>query len=573
MHKTLIFSFFTLSAFVTLLASKPLTSISFDDVSIPVTDEQKRAILHSNSVSVKGVEHNLSYNTIARSGDMIRGNIFGLIYDKKGKPIINKDGTLKISSDNDFSSLHKVGKKIFMISHFETRPAAMYLTELNQDKTTGKLTPINTQNINFSEFNGLHVPCAGSVTPWNSHLGSEEYPADMRLADSAGHLDETYDAMGEYFGGNLKAVNHYNYGWIPEVQILRENGDMSVQKHYAMGRFSHELAYVMPDQKTVYLSDDNTNGTFFKFIALKQKDLSRGELFAAKWIQTSSEHGGKARIKWISLGNARDSAISKILKKKPLFKDIFKTANRDSNNKCPSSFTASNYAGLNECLKIKKGMNLVASRLESGRYASIKGATTEFSKMEGITYNPQDNNLYMSIGKIDNGMENNHINNKVDDKRDKGGNNDIMLDYNRCGVVYRMELNGYDVVSMEGLVVGTPMDKDLNGNSCNLNNISMPDNLTFIPNTDTLIIGEDTNYHQNDMMWAFNLTKKQLTRIQTTPYGAETTSPYYYPDINGFGYLISVVQHPYGESDSDKLNYQNESKAYTGYIGPFPVIK
>ena len=31
------------------------------------------------------------------------------------------------------------------------------------------------------------MPCAGSVTPWNTHLGSEEYPADARqIAD----LDE-----------------------------------------------------------------------------------------------------------------------------------------------------------------------------------------------------------------------------------------------------------------------------------------------------------------------------------------------------------------------------------------------
>jgi len=117
------------------------------------------------------------------------------------------------------------------------------------------------------------------------------------------------------------------------------------------------------------------------------------------------------------------------------------------------------------------------------------------------------------------------------------------------------------------------MDKDEHGNSCTLDGISMPDNVTFIPNTDTLIIGEDTSYHQNDMIWAYNLTSKKLTRIQTTPYGSETTSPYYYPNINGFGYLMSVVQHPFGESDKDKLQNPDENKAYTGYVGPFPVIK
>jgi len=117
------------------------------------------------------------------------------------------------------------------------------------------------------------------------------------------------------------------------------------------------------------------------------------------------------------------------------------------------------------------------------------------------------------------------------------------------------------------------MTKDASGNSCELDNISMPDNLTFIPKTGTLIIGEDTSYHQNDVIWAYHLKDKKLTRIQTTPYGSETTSPYYYPDINGFGYLMSVVQHPYGESDQDKVQNPDEKRAYTGYIGPFPVIQ
>jgi hypothetical protein len=63
-----------------------------------------------------------------------------------------------------------------------------------------------------------------------------------------------------------------------------------------------------------------------------------------------------------------------------------------------------------------------------------------------------------------------------------------------------------------------------------------------------------------------------MVRIQTTPYGSETTSPYFYPNINGFGYLMSVVQHPYGESDEDKLTDPAAAMAYTGYIGPLPPM-
>ncbi len=69
------------------------------------------------------------------------------------------------------------------------------------------------------------------------------------------------------------------------------------------------------------------------------------------------------------------------------------------------------------------------------------------------------------------------------------------------------------------------------------------------------------------------MSTDSLTRIQTTPYGSETTSPYFYPNINGHGYLMSVVQHPYGESDMDKLGDPADARAYTGYIGPLPVME
>ena len=573
MKKGILLSLSALSAIMVVGCGDQETTLIFSEVGVPTSDVEKRSILASNKVTIDGKEHAIGYNTILRSGDVVGGGTYGLVYDKYGDAVKAKDGSLKISNSNDFASLIKKENKLFMVSHFETRPAAMYITELNQNKETGKLTPVWTKNIDFSAYHGLWVPCAGSVTPWNTHLGSEEYPPDASKVDENGKIDAYYAPMAAYVGGDLKALNPYDYGWVTEVSVLNTKGDVAVQKHFSMGRFAHELAYVMPDRKTAYLSDDGTNGVFYKFVADSAGNLTSGRLYAAKWKQTSSSNGGSADISWVDLGHASDTQIKAALDAKTKFGDIFEVANREANNSCPTGFLATNWANTNECLKIKAGMEVIASRLESGRYAGMKGATTEFSKMEGITYNPQKKEMYMSISRVEKGMENNHEHGKKNDKYDKGGNNDIKLPWNYCGTVYKMSLSGYNVNKMQGLVSGTPMTKDASGNSCKLDNISMPDNLTFIPKTGTLIIGEDTSYHQNDVIWAYHLKDKKLTRIQTTPYGSETTSPYYYPDINGFGYLMSVVQHPYGERDQDKVQNPDEKRAYTGYIGPFPVIR
>ena len=56
-----------------------------------------------------------------------------------------------------------------------------------------------------------------------------------------------------------------------------------------MGRYSHESAEVMPDQRTVYLTEDYDPGFFWKFVADRPRDLSTGKLYAyqrekAAWI-------------------------------------------------------------------------------------------------------------------------------------------------------------------------------------------------------------------------------------------------------------------------------------------------
>lgn len=57
------------------------------------------------------------------------GGVFGQLFDSQGKPILEKDGSPRISDDNDHSTLLDVHGKVFMMSQFESRPGAFYLTE------------------------------------------------------------------------------------------------------------------------------------------------------------------------------------------------------------------------------------------------------------------------------------------------------------------------------------------------------------------------------------------------------------------------------------------------------------
>jgi len=556
--------------------------LGFAPVPFPADDAARRMVVTSATATIDGQTVAIGYNVLARTGDMIGGQMFGQLTDKDGKPLPVAAGKLPASIAPDFTSLLTMGDKIYSLTHFEELPAAIYLSEVAQG-ADGKLSYVSTRPLDLSSIDGLWWPCAGSVTPWGTHLGSEEYPTDARAHEQAKTLDDIDEEVrpfARYFGLDDKTmtldeyrakVDPYRYGFPVEFAVAAD-GTAKVTKHFAMGRLSVELANIMPDQKTAYISDDGTNVGLFRYVADKPGDLTAGQLFAAKWVQTSDQDGGAATIEWIDLGHADDATVRAALVKGTRFSDIFDTADFNADGTCPEGFAGSNAEGQAECLKVKPGMEMIAARLETRRYASMLGATTEFRKMEGSAYNPDANRLYLSMSEVSKGMT------YADEKFDKGGRNDIRLAKNPCGAVYELPLDAdFVATGMKVLVTGKTVeyaaDSPYAGNDCDVDGIASPDNLTFVPGHDTLVIGEDTDHHQNDAIWAMNLTKAALTRIATTPYGAEATSVDWYPNVNGHAYLVAVVQHPYDETDSDKLKEPADANAYVGYIGPFPAVR
>lgn len=568
--------------------------IDFTPVPFAASDADKRTVFASESVTIGGQTTPIAYHVLARSGDTFAGSVFGQLIDKDGQPVKSSDGSVHISVDADFSSLLPVGDKLFNVTHFESRPGAMYLSELAQ-ADDGTLTIKSTKPIDFASFGGLWVPCAGSVTPWGTHLGSEEYPPDARSVEEATamkDIDDYYKPMIRYVGldpekatiDEFKAgFKPYNFGYPTEIAV-KEDGSYTVAKHYAMGRVAVELAKVMPDEKTAYITDDGTNVGLFMFVADEAGKLDAGKLYAAKWHQTSDEGAGAADLTWVDLGHADNAEVAKALETGVKFSDLFETAKIADDGTCPAGFSPSNAEERAECLKVKPGMEMVASRVETRRYASMMGATTEYRKEEGIALDPATKTLFVAMSEVNSGMENAAKGGKPTNRYELGSTNDIRLTANNCGAVYVLALDsdatiGSDWVAKteKALVAGKPTKYEdgspYAGNSCDVDGIANPDNVSFIEGYNTLIIGEDTGSgHQNDAIWAYDMASAKLTRIFSTPYGSETTSPYVYSNVGGHGYIMAVVQHPYGESDEDKLADPADARAYVGYIGPLPAL-
>lgn len=148
------------------------------------------------------------------------------------------------------------------------------------------------KHMDFSHLGGTLSNCAGgnAILANGNILTVEEFPPANNLAlynNGAGVRDTTN------FGGYPK---YMNYGWMVECNV---QGDTALRKNFQMGRYSHEAAQVMPDGRTIYLTDDNSGGCFFKFVANTFGDYSTGQLFAYKQVGSSGT--------WLPMPMIRDS--------------------------------------------------------------------------------------------------------------------------------------------------------------------------------------------------------------------------------------------------------------------------
>ncbi|VEF47624.1 Predicted phosphatase [Bacillus freudenreichii] len=536
-------------------------SVEFVGMDAPDTSDKKSAMYSEASLLVTlndGSQKNvpMEYKSLARPGDVINGKTVGAAHDVNGNIIKNKDGKPIVSTAPDANTILSVnGKsgKLYLINHFESMPKneignmpkALYLNTVEQDKKTGELKITDIEPIDFSADGGVWTPCAGVLSPWNTHLGSEEYEPDARAHEANPEKSPVTEFARNYYQ-DLEAIgNPYLYGYTTEVTV-HPNGKTKAVKHYGMGRLSFENVTVAPDNRTVYFGDDGSYTMSFMYIADKAKDLSAGTLYAAKWNQTSDQNGGSANMEWIKLGHATDKEI-KELAESLTFSDIFETTN-DAAYAESNGFKRVKTSGKDEWLKVKPGMEKAAAFLESRRYGALQGATSEFNKMETLTINKEDNKIYMAMSNIEKGMMKNS-NDPVDD---------IQLPRLRAGAIYEMNMakgqkdrdgnpidSDYVVKNMSGLLLGEDLaSADADGNTAHPDKVANPDNIVYSENLRTLFIAEDSSMHTNNFGWAYDVDTKKLSRIISAPDGGEVTGLQAIDDLNGHSYLMVGSQNP-----------------------------
>ena len=584
------------------------TAVAFNSMSLPTTDADRATTFTSATIKVTYSDAStktlpLSYKTLYKTGDALTtpagaAVVAGGYFDVDGNPINDVTSGKQMYSDcPDGQSLIQLdkptvsgisGNTLFLVTQFEYKsedvagtsmygklPSQIGIATLDQDKTTGDMSVKHYYNVPTKDVHGLWITCAGSMSPWNTHLSSEEYEPDAWTIAS----NTMFQAFSTNTFGDANTAKPYHYGHVPEVTV-NADGTGSIKKHYCMGRISREKVKVMPDNRTVLQGDDATAGGMFMFVADTAGDLSAGTLYAAKLTASTLPSGsasaaGSFDVSWIKLGHASSDYVE-ALADTLTAADIIDVKTTDPSD---SDYTLISYGGKDQWVKIMPGMEVAAAFLETRRYAAVMGATMELTKFEGVTLDVANKTAYIAMSYIYKTMS------------DTAG---VMQSLGPvAGGTYALPLAtdstiGSDWVpqslSVPTALLGEDITKDTDGNTANVDKIGNPDNLSFSQTMGTLFIGEDSGMHLLNTVWAYNVANKSLARILTVPAGAECTGLQAKDNVNGFAYVLSNFQHPGdwsfaspaqdGLSAAVKANWGelNVAKAAVGYISGIPAV-
>ncbi len=552
----------------------------------------------------------LAYAPFFTTGDLVPDGKGGTLLaggyvDFAGKPIVDTtvagknrqffsdspDGTSLLKLDNATVAGVK-GNTVFAVVQFEYTtwaqdgktdmygklPSPIAVLTLDQDPATGRLSLVKYHNVDTAPAMGLWITCGASLSPWGTHLSSEEYEPDAFTIAS----NTMFKAYSQNLFGDATKANPYHYGHLPEVTV-NADGSGSIKKHYCLGRISHELIQVMPDNRTAIMGDDATNGGFFLFVADKEKDLSAGSLYVAKFGAGFSldPAAAGAPISWIKLGSATSAEI-KTLADTLKATDIMDVSTTDP---ADASFTKIWLSGKVQWVRVKPGMDKAAAFLETHRYAALKGGSMAFTKMEGTTVNAKDKIAYSALQNMQSSMVkgnaawNEAYGITIDKALNAGGVLAHTLSSGQKDTAGGAITSDWVPSLTKALLVGEDLaTADALGNLANPDKIGAPDNLKFSEKLRTLFIGEDSSYHVNNFVWAYNVDTKALTRLVSMPSGAEATGLGVVDDLNGWTYITSNFQHPgdWGvplhnvvKATLDPLvraNYKDRFGAQVGYL-------
>lgn len=504
-----------------------IEGVSFNDVPndvqevpVPTTDFEKQTIQTAYG----------QYKILGQNGDAAGLNKLGVIKNFAGDTeVVDTD----MPDFNAYLPHPTNSNEGYLFTNWEQLPGGMSRMHLKKDNGTWGV--LDAMMVDFSGVNGTAANCFGSVSPWGTPLTSEEWVVYSEVDSTTDAnwnnpalANNSADRVGRMWQLSENPSNPYDFGYI--VEITNPLTTPVPVKQYTIGRYEHENSTVMPDEKTVYSSQDDTGGVLFKFIADTAKDLSQGTLYGAKLTQDVGSNDPAVAgfsVTWVKLAHSDNATIKSWIED---FDNIdtdqyvdnetsymtvadviawaaWVEAGRPANTLYP---TVENGGGKKTA---GQPMDDRAAFLESRQAAHQLGATAEWRKLEGISINAKrvkeavEGSDEIKNERVD--VAYMYIGNAETSSTMIDGEGDIQLSdrVNKCGTVYRAQiLMDYNINYIEPVITGSTYHSGLSGAAkCDENGLTNPDNVIVLDDG-RILIGED-GARPNNTLWMYEPLK------------------------------------------------------------------
>ncbi|CAD7697697.1 unnamed protein product, partial [Ostreobium quekettii] len=541
------------------------------------------------------------------TGEPRESLVIGRLVDEDNVPVDSyKDGPVKPERVEEPDEFHKLGftsligmcDQVYSVAVVDALPAVSYVVTLNDNGTD--LEAVSASYIDWSQWGGLWRSGGGTVTPWNTHLGGEAFEPDGRNFVGFGcltgfsscfksraeqefdnsiqfirYFNRYIDDLDNSFPALAEAFNPYRYGYAYEVKV-NKFGCAAPTKYMTLGRFSHGAMHIMPDGKTVYMTDwtrgREVGGGLFKFIADEEGDLSSGTLYAAKFKAVRGNLN-KYGIRWLELGSANNNELVE-MSETITFEDMFSSI--PSSKKC--TLQVVNVKSQVECLAVKRGMEKMAAFFETRRFAALQGASVELANTHGLTYDPNSGKVLLSFTRISQ-KERIMVQDDIE-----GSTNDVKVALAPCGCLFAMDVTSdYDVTGIDRMYCGDAVaqGETQDQNTCGIERPANPGRLSAIPGHGLLLMAEDNCRvdsrgvecgHENGVVWAMDSRpgrrgRHEFTRVLTAPAFGAVADTVWYPDVQGRAFIAATINELYGNNAVRPYD-ETDPAAIFGYIGP-----
>lgn len=208
----------------------------------------------------------------------------------------------KVVSDNNLGD--GGGMTTFLVDRDSLTDSIVVVNQTLLDGRSGKF--FNVDFVNHTGETGMNCGGISSANGriWTAEEWFRESNADIADRDTSLFTIGTGTANGQaapagFPGWNGQTIEKYqNYNYMTEIDPKQA---VAIRKQYNWGRQAFEGGVVMPDNRTVYLTVDDTPAFFTKFVADNAGDFTAGKTYVYKQDATGS--------KWLEIDNTDPSKM------------------------------------------------------------------------------------------------------------------------------------------------------------------------------------------------------------------------------------------------------------------------